>query len=103
MDSMFRKFMYFSFGALTMSREKAEKFFNEMVEKGEMSRDEAMSYLDETVKKGEEEKMEMRAMIRMELDKLRNDFSLVRQSDIKDLENRIAELEKKLNNNDQNS
>ncbi|HZJ84951.1 MAG TPA: hypothetical protein VFD02_05290 [Syntrophomonadaceae bacterium] len=97
MNSMFRKFMYFGFGALTMTREKAEHFFNEMVEKGELSTDEAKVFVDDTIKKGEEEKSKMREMINSEFEKLKNDFSFVRQSEIKNIEARLRELEKKLN------
>lgn len=99
MNPMFRKLMYFSFGALTMTREKAEKFFNEMVEKGEMSKEEAKTFIDETIKKGEEQKSEVREMVKAELEKVKNELSLVKRSDVELLEARIAELEKKLNEN----
>lgn len=97
MDSMFRKLMYFSFGALTITKEKTEQFFDEMVAKGEISSDEAKTIIDETIKKGEEQKAEVRGLIRSEINKMRDDFSLVRRSELQSLEDRITELERKLN------
>lgn len=88
--------MYFGFGALTISREKAEKFFNEMVEKGEMSGEEAKSFIDETIKKGQEQKEEVRKMVQSEFETLKNQLSFVNRSEINALENRIAELENKV-------
>jgi hypothetical protein len=38
---MMRKAIYFGLGVISLSREKAEKIYHEMVEKGEMSKDEA--------------------------------------------------------------
>lgn len=101
MNQMLRRVMYFGFGALTITREKAEKFFNEMVEKGEMSGDEAKGFIDEAIKKGQEQKDEIRKMVQSEFEMLKNQFPLVNRSELTELENRIAELEKKLleNNN----
>ncbi len=97
MNQMFRKMMYFGFGAMTITREKAEKFFNEMVEKGEMSKDEAKGFIDEAIKKGQEEQNEIKKMIQTEFENFKNDLPLVSRADVKNLEMRIAELEKKLN------
>ncbi len=93
---MLRKMMYFSFGALTLTREKAEKFFNEMVEKGEMNNEEAKTFIDEAIQKGQEQKDEIRKMIKTEFENFKNELPLVSRSELKNLENRIMELEKKL-------
>jgi polyhydroxyalkanoate synthesis regulator phasin len=52
---MMRKAIYFGLGVISLSREKAEKIYHEMVEKGEMSKDEARKFIDDAVKRGEEE------------------------------------------------
>lgn len=96
MNQALRKMFYFGFGALTITREKAEKFFNEMVEKGEMSGEEAKTFIDETIKKGQEQKDEVRKMVRSEFETLKNQLSFVNRSDINELENRILELENKV-------
>ena len=72
-----------------------------MVAKGEMSSEEAKAIIDETIKKGEEQKAEVRGLIRSEINKMRDDFSLVRRSELQSLEDRIAELERKLNDDGQ--
>lgn len=96
MTQMLRKMMYFGFGALTMTAEKAEKFFNEMVEKGEMSREEAKGFIDEAIKKGQEQKEEIRKMVQNEFESLKGQLSFVSRSEIAELENRILQLENKV-------
>lgn len=93
---MLRKMMYFGFGALTITREKAEKFFNEMVEKGELSREEAKGFIDEAIKKGQEQKEEIRKMVETEFDTLKSQLSFVSRSEIAELERRILDLENKV-------
>ncbi|MBO8158482.1 polyhydroxyalkanoate synthesis regulator [Thermosyntropha sp.] len=96
MNSIFKKALYFGIGAMSMTREKAEKFFNEMVEKGEMTREEAKQFIDEAIKKGEEERNEIRKMVQEEILNLKDELSVATKSEIAALEARIRELENKL-------
>lgn len=93
---MMKKMIYFGLGALTLTREKAEKVFSEMVEKGEMNRDEAKQWVDDVIKRGEEEKTEFRAAIRKEIEQIRSDFPLVTKADLEAIEARLAAIESKL-------
>lgn len=93
---MMRKMIYFGLGALTLTREKADKVFQEMVEKGEMNRDEAKQWVEDVIKRGEEEKTEFRAAIRKELEQIRSDFPLVTKTDLEAIEARLAAIESKL-------
>lgn len=93
---MMKKMIYFGLGALTLTRERAEKVFSEMVEKGEMNRDEARQWVDDVIKRGEEEKVEFRSAIRKELEQIRNDFPLVTKADLEAIEARLAAIESKL-------
>lgn len=93
---MMKKMIYFGLGALTLTREKAEKVFSEMVEKGEMNRDEAMQWVDDVIKRGEEEKTEFRAAIRKEIEEIRSEFPLVTKADLEAIEARLAAIESKL-------
>lgn len=93
---MMKKMIYFGLGALTLTREKAEKVFSEMVEKGEMNRDEAKQWVEDVIKRGEEEKTELRAAIRKEIDEIRSDFPLVTKADLEAIEARLAAIESKL-------
>ncbi|MEN6328495.1 MAG: hypothetical protein ABFD18_20080 [Syntrophomonas sp.] len=94
--NMMKKMMYFGLGAMSMTREKAEKVFSEMVEKGEISSEEARQYVDDAIKKGEEERKEMRKVISEEFDEVKKNFSLVTRSELEVLEQRIKDLEQKL-------
>jgi len=93
---MFRDAFYFGLGALGMTRERLEKYYNEMIEKGEVTRDEARQFIDEAIKRGEEERKEMRDMMREEMDNLHKEFFLVRRKEFEALESRVKELEEKL-------
>lgn len=96
MNSIIKKAMYFGIGAMSITREKAEKFINEMVEKGEMTKEEAKQFIDEAIKKGEEEKDEVRNIIREEFLNLKNDLAVVTKAELEALEARIREIESKL-------
>ncbi|MEN6388806.1 MAG: hypothetical protein ABFD04_00180 [Syntrophomonas sp.] len=93
---MMKKMVYFGLGALTLTRERAEKVFSEMVEKGEMNRDEAKQWVEDVIKRGEEEKTEFRTTIRKELEQIRSDFPLVTKADLEAIEARLAAIESKL-------
>ena len=93
---MMKKMIYFGLGALTLTREKAEKAFSEMVEKGEMNRDDAKQRVEDVIKRGEEETTELRVAIRKELDEIRSDFPLVTKADLEAIEARLAAIEGKL-------
>jgi polyhydroxyalkanoate synthesis regulator phasin len=95
MMAMMRKAIYFGLGALSLTKDKAEKFFNEMVEKGEVSREEAKTFVDEAIKRGEEEKVQLRAMIREELTELKNLFDN-KKTELEDIKKRLADLESKI-------
>ena len=94
--SIFKEAFYLGLGAMSMTREEAEKLYDEMIAKGETSREEAKQFIEDAIKKGEEERKEMRNMVRDEINEMRNDFSFVRKSEFDALEARVKELEVKL-------
>ena len=94
--NMMKKMMYFGLGAMSMTRERAEKVFSEMAEKGEISSEEARQFVDDAIKKGEEERMEMRKVISEEIDEVKKNFSVVTRAELEALEQRIKDLEQKL-------
>ncbi|QGT99567.1 hypothetical protein SYNTR_0974 [Candidatus Syntrophocurvum alkaliphilum] len=96
MDFM-KKALYLGIGAITLTKEKAEKLINDLVEKGEMNRDEAKQFVDEMLKKGEEEKKELRTIINNEINNVKNETGIITRTDLEKLEKRIAEIESKLN------
>ena len=93
---MMKKAFYLGLGVMSMTREKAERFYNEMIEKGHMSGEEAREFVDEAIKKGVEERKEMSKFIREEMDEFKKDWSMVSRAEFEALEARIKELEQKL-------
>lgn len=92
---MMRKAFLLGLGAMSITREKAERYYNEMIEKGHMSKEEARQFVEDAIKKGEEERKEMKNFIREEMGELKKDFSVVSRSEFEALEARVKELEQK--------
>jgi polyhydroxyalkanoate synthesis regulator phasin len=83
-------------GAISLTKEKAENFIDEMVERGEISKEDARQTLEDVMKMGEEHREEVRSMIREEIESWKTKFGVVSRADYEKLEQRIAELESKL-------
>jgi len=92
---MLKKALLLGLGAMSLTREKAEQFYNEVIEKGQMNKEEARQLVDEILKKGEEEKKEIRSYIQEEFNKFKNEFSPVTRAEFEALEARVRELEQK--------
>jgi len=93
--TMMKKMFYFGLGAATMTRERAERFFDDMTQRGELSKTEARQFVDSAVKKGEEERQAIRKMIKDEIESWHQDMGMVSRSEFEALENRLKELEQK--------
>jgi polyhydroxyalkanoate synthesis regulator phasin len=93
MSSMFKKMMYFGLGALSLTRERAEDFINEMVERGEMSRDEARTYVDELIDRGEQERQELKAEIKDYMQKVKTEMGLISRDELEEIKERLSRLE----------
>lgn len=94
--SMFDKMFNLGIGAIYLTKEKAEAFMNEMVERGEISREDAKKTIDDMVQKGQEQSEEFRKMVREEMDNWKNKLGVATKADLVKLEERIRELESKL-------
>ncbi|NPV26392.1 MAG: polyhydroxyalkanoate synthesis regulator [Firmicutes bacterium] len=97
MIDLLRKTLYMGLGALYMTKEKAEQLVEDLVKKGEVSTDEAKTLISELIQKGEQQKEELAQFIRGEMEKRRFDLGLVTKKDLERLEQRIKELEERLN------
>jgi polyhydroxyalkanoate synthesis regulator phasin len=94
---LFERFINLGLGAFSITKEKAEKIIDEMVERGEINREEAKKTMENIMKKGEEQRNQFRDMVKEELDKYKNEHVSSYKSKISDLEARIRDLEEKLN------
>jgi len=96
MMDLFKKTFLLGMGALSLTKEKAEKFVNELVEKGEVGTEEAKQFVKEMIEKGEQEKAALQDTIKNELSKIRREVGLVTKEEFASLEERIKQLETKL-------
>ena len=92
-----KKMLYFGLGALSITREKAEKLYNELEERGEVSKEDAKRFVEEAIKRGEEDQAAVKEMIQKEWQSIKDDLPLVSRSEFDALQDRIKELEAKLN------
>ncbi|GAV22478.1 phasin family protein [Carboxydothermus pertinax] len=93
---IFKRSIMLGLGLITLTKEKAEEFMNELMEKGKMSKDEAQKFLDDLITKGKSQKEELKAEINAELQKIIKELNLVTREELKLLENRLNELETKI-------
>jgi polyhydroxyalkanoate synthesis regulator phasin len=91
-----RKFLLLGIGALSLTEERLEQIISGMVKKGEISRQEGRDLVQEMLKKISQEKDNLSEKIKKEFDSLMDKVDVPKQSEITELEQRIAELEAKL-------
>jgi polyhydroxyalkanoate synthesis regulator phasin len=94
--NFFVKAINLGLGAISLTKEKAEYFIDELVERGEISKEDAKQTLDDIMKKGDEHKEEVRKMMREEMDNWKSKMGIVTKADLDKLQERINELESKM-------
>jgi len=90
------KMINLGLGAISLTKERAEHYIDEMVEKGELSREDAKQTLEDVMKKGEEQRSEVRKMIQEEMDDWKSKLGIVTRAELDKLAERIKDLESKL-------
>ena len=90
---IFRKMFLMGIGVMSLTREKGEQLFNELVERGEMSKDEARSFVNDAVERGEEERKATRSFIKEELEKIKGELPFISRAEFEDSKKRVADLE----------
>ncbi len=83
-------------GLLSITREKAQSFTEEMVKQGQVARNEMKSFTDQLVERGKEERQALRKMVQEEVDVSLQDMRLATQSDVEALRERVEKLEVEL-------
>ncbi len=96
MKTLFDKMVNLGLGAISLTKERAELFIDEMVERGEISKEDAKETLDDIMKKGQEQREEVRTMIQEEIDSWKNKFGVVTRAELEKMAERIKDLESKL-------
>ena len=83
-------------GAMTLTREKAEAFVDELIIRGQARRGEAGGLVDKLVEQGEEERDELRKLVRSEIESSVARMKLATRKDLEVLSQKIEELAEKL-------
>ena len=96
MFELVRKAMLMGIGALSLTKETAEKLAADLAQKGEVTEDEAKKLVDELIERGNKERAQIQATIEEHVQKLLAETGVATKSDIQALENRLASLEKQL-------
>lgn len=91
---MFDDFISATLGLLILSKEKAEEFFDILVEKGELQRDDAQKLLNRMSEKGKEEKEHFMEHLQQLKEKLEASWKqrFVSRDELERVERKIDEL-----------
>jgi polyhydroxyalkanoate synthesis regulator phasin len=92
-----KKLILTGIGVFSLTREKAEQFVKELVERGQINKDEAKGLLDELIARGEKERSALSQLIRKEFEKMQSELGLVSKKELEALKTQIDNLEAKLN------
>ena len=85
MTTLFEKGFLAGIGLLSMTREKAQKIFEELSHEGELQKTEVKQWVDQLSDRGEEERQALRKLIRDEMKKVMDDMGLATKEDIQKL------------------
>lgn len=96
MKDLFTNLMLAGFGAMVMTKEKADDIVGELIAKGEVSRDEAMTVVESLMEKGKKEKNNILNQIRGEVRKVIEDMGVPAREEYDELKKRIQVLEEKI-------
>jgi polyhydroxyalkanoate synthesis regulator phasin len=86
------KAMMAGLGALTMSREKAEKLFDEYVSKGEAAREGRTGFVKEVMDSAEKTRQELEKLVSDQIQKTVTGLHLASQEDVARLEEKLDRL-----------
>ena len=93
MKGLIKKSLMIGMGALSLTREKAEKIVRELEEKGEVTSDEAKQFINELEERGEQERSAVKKVVATELERLKNITGIITKKDLSILEERLRKLE----------
>ena len=97
MSDLLRKGILLGLGAASLTKEKVDKFVNELVDKGDISKDKGSELLQELLNLVKEQEGKIDKKINDEVNSLIKKLDLASKSDIKRLEKKIDALMKNIN------
>jgi polyhydroxyalkanoate synthesis regulator phasin len=96
MDDFLKKTMSFGIGLFDYTKEKVEHLVEEMVKRGEVNKQDSSQAVEELLQRAEKEQAAFWAKVKDFIDRIVSEMTLVRRTELKALEERLAALEKRL-------
>lgn len=91
-----KKAMLMGLGLISLTKEKAEIFADELIKRGELAKEEKSKMVDKMLEEAEKQKEEFTGKVKETFQKLITDIGLVTQKEIEEILKKQEELEKKL-------
>ncbi len=95
MADFIKKSMLMGFGLVSLTREKAETFIDDLIKRGELSEKEGRDAVDELVEKSKELKKDLSHKVESIVSDTIKKMNIPTRSEIDELKKKIAELEVK--------
>jgi poly(hydroxyalkanoate) granule-associated protein len=95
MFETFDKIMLAGLGALSMTREKAEKIFDEYVGRGQVEKEKRSGFIKEMVDSAEKTRNELEKLVSEQVNKAAEQLNIPTREDLKRIEEKLDQLLKK--------
>jgi polyhydroxyalkanoate synthesis regulator phasin len=89
MNDILKKAVSLGFGVTAVGREKAQKFVDEMIDKGVKVQNDSKDVVDHLIRRGEEQKNESKKLVHDEIREILADLDIATKQDLKNLESRL--------------
>ena len=96
MEDLFKKFVYTSVGLVANTVEKMQKSVEKLVDEDKISQDEGKKILDDLFKNTEAKREEFEGKLKKVIEEVMTKMNLATQTQVKDLQDRLATVEEKL-------
>lgn len=93
LENLFKKFVYTGVGLVSLTKEKVEKYVDELVKEDKISTKEGEKIVEDFFKNTEEKRNELEGQLKTSVEKFVKAFKFASNKDLEALENRIKVLE----------
>jgi polyhydroxyalkanoate synthesis regulator phasin len=91
-----KKAMLLGLGVISLTKEKAEELVDDLIKRGEVAREEKFKIVDKLLKEAEKQEKELIGKITGSVQKVITDLGLPTRKDLKEISNRLEDIEKKI-------
>ena len=95
MSNLIKKTILAGLGALSLSREKAEKLAKDLIKRGELTEKEEAKFIKNLIERAEKSKVEMEKKIEKIVEKTLKKLNIPTRKELDDLKAKIDKLSKK--------